>query len=69
MQRYSQMIREEMGDQELEGNPEKYSLDGWSVSAQRGWTRDDETEWPEAAAWIKEQHARLQAILASFSDA
>ena len=64
MQRYSRMIREQMGDQELGGHPEKYSVDGWSVSVQRGWTRDDEAEWPEAAQWIKEQHARLQAILA-----
>ena len=64
MQRYSRMIREQMGDQELGGHPEKYSVDGWSVSVQRGWTRDDEAEWPEAAQWIKEQHASLQAILA-----
>ena len=49
MQRYSRMIREHMGDQELGGNPGRYSVDGWSVSVQRGWTRDDETEWPEAA--------------------
>ena len=68
MQRYSRMIREQMGDQELGGNPERYSVDGWSVSVQRGWTRDDETEWPEAAQWIKEQHARLQAILAGSLD-
>ena len=68
MQRYSRMIREQMGDQELGGNPERYSVDGWSVSVQRGWTRDDETEWPEAAQWIKEQHARLQAILAGSYD-
>ena len=68
MQRYSRMIREHMGDQELGGNPGRYSVDGWSVSVQRGWTRNDETEWPEAAQWIKEQHARLQAILAGSLD-
>ena len=68
MQRHSRMIREHMGDQELGGNPGRYSVDGWSVSVQRGWTRDDETEWPEAAQWIKEQHARLQAILAGSLD-
>ena len=68
MQRYSRMIREHMGDQELGGNPGRYSVDGWSVSVQRGWTRDDKTEWPEAAQWIKEQHARLQAILAGSLD-
>ena len=68
MQRYSHMIREQMGDQELGGNPEKYSVDGWSVSVQRAWLRDDESEWPDAAQWIKEQHARLRAILESFVD-
>ena len=64
MQRYSRIIREQMGDQELGGNSERYSVDGWSVTVQRNWTRDDETEWPEAALWITEQHARLKAILA-----
>ena len=68
MQRCSRMIREQMSDQELGGNPERDSAAGWSVSVQRGWTRDDETEWPEAAQWVKEQHARLQAILAGFFD-
>ena len=64
MQRYSRKIREQLGDQELGVNPERYSVDGWSVIVQRSWTRDDESEWPEIAQWIKEQHARLQAILA-----
>ena len=28
------------------------------MNVQRPWTRDDETEWPEAAQWIKEQLQR-----------
>ena len=64
MRHYSWMIREQMGDQELEANAEKNSADGRTVSVQRRWTRDDEDEWPGAARWIKEQHDRLCAILA-----
>ena len=53
-----------MGDQELGENLEKNSENGMTVSVRRRWTRDDESEWPEAADWIKEQHDRLRAILA-----
>ena len=63
MRRYSWVIRDQMGDQELGGNLESSSLDGTTVVIQRGWTRDDEAEWPEAAQWIKEQYERLRAIL------
>ncbi len=64
MRRYSWMIRDQMGDQELGENMEKNSADGMTVCVQRRWTRDDQDEWPEAAEWIKEQHERLRAILA-----
>ena len=63
MRQYSWMIRDQMGDQEIGGNLEKYSSDGTTVYVRRRWTRDDEGEWPEAAEWIQEQHERLRAIL------
>ena len=65
MRRYSRMIRDRMGDQELEGNPEKNGASGSTVRVRRHWTLDDEDEWPEAAQWLKEQCDRLQAILTS----
>ena len=64
MRHYSWTIREQMGDQELGANLEKNSEDGTTVTVQRGWARDDQDEWPEAARWIIEQHERLRAILA-----
>ena len=64
MRHYSWMIREKMGDQELEGNLEKTSAEGRTLSVRRRWTRDDEDEWPEAPRWIKEQHERLRVTLA-----
>lgn len=63
MQRYSRTIRTEMSDQELGGNLEKNSAAGNSISVQRRWIRDDDSEWPDTAHWIKEQHDRLKAIL------
>ena len=63
MRQYSWAIRDQMGDQELEGNLEKNSVDGLTLSIQRSWTRDDEAAWPEAALWIKEQYERLRVIL------
>ena len=63
VQGYSWTIRAEMSDQELGGNMEKNSANGNSITVQRRWVRDDESEWPEAAQWIKEQHDRLKAIL------
>ena len=64
MRHYSWTIPEQMGDQELGANLEKNSEDGTTVTVQRGWARDDQDEWPEAARWIIEQHERLRAILA-----
>ena len=64
MQDYSWLIREQMGDLELEANLEKSSAEGRSVSVQRRWVLDDGDEWMEAAQWIMEQHERLRAILA-----
>ena len=62
VQRYSWAIRTEMSDQELGENLEGESSKGRSVAVRRHWTGDDESEWPEAAQWIKEQHDRLKAI-------
>ena len=67
MGRYSRMIREQMGDQEVSGNLEKDSNNGISVSVQRRWTRDDEGEWPEASEWLKEQYERMCEVVADTS--
>lgn len=64
MQRYSRMIANQMADQETVGNPADESRQGRSVSIERLWTFEDEDEWPEAAEWLREQHQRLQTILA-----
>ena len=64
VQGYSWAIRTEMSDQELGENLEGESMKGRSVTVRRRWTGDDESEWPEVAQWIKEQHDRLKAILA-----
>ena len=63
VQGYSRAIRTEMSDQELGENLEGESMKGRSVTVRRHWTGDDESEWPEVAQWIKEQHDRLKAIL------
>ena len=62
MRRYSRMIGEQMGDQELAANPEKHVKEGRTVPVQRRWSRDDEDEWPEAAQWIVEQCDRLRIL-------
>ena len=63
MRQYSWMIRDQMGDQEIGGNLEKYSSQGTTVYVRRRWARDDEAGWPEAGQWIGEQHERLRTIL------
>lgn len=63
MRQYSWMVRDQMGDQEIGGNLEKYSSQGTTVYVRRRWARDDEAGWPEAAQWIEEQHERLRTIL------
>ena len=60
-------IREEMGDQVLGGNLEKTSAEGTTITVQTEWNRDDDSDWPEAAQWIKEQFERLRAILSKLS--
>ena len=62
-QTYSWSIRSEMSDQQLGGSLEKNSEAGNSITVQKRWVQEDESEWPEAAQWIKEQHDRLKAIL------
>ena len=64
MKAYSRMIRRQMGDQMLYGDADKAGLKGTSVFVRRGWTRDNEDEWPEAAEWLVDQSVRLQALLA-----
>ena len=57
----SRMIRDQMNDQELSDDP-KRSEEGLTASVQRSWTRDDDSEWAEAARWIRDQHDRLRVI-------
>lgn len=68
MRRCSWMIRERMDDQQLGGNIEGNSANGWTITVQRPWIRDDENEWPDAALWIREQCERLHAIAADQLD-
>lgn len=63
MRHYSFIIQQNMSDQILGENLEKNANEGWTISVQRQWIRDDEDEWLEAALWIKEQQERLAAIL------
>ena len=63
MRKYSWMILEQMGDQEVGNNVEKNSAHGLSVAVQRRWTHDNEDEWPEAAEWLMDQCGRLRALL------
>ena len=62
MLQYSRTIREQMGDQEFDGNEQSRSKKGRSVTVWRAWDRDDQDGWLEAARWIKDQAERLQAI-------
>ena len=64
MRRCSWKIRERMSDQQLGGTLEANSANGWTIAVQRPWVRDDESDWPEAALWIREQCERLHAIAA-----
>ena len=64
MRQYSWMIRDQMDDQQLGENLEKNTAGGIAITVQKRWTRDDESEWPEAAQWIKEQFERLRVIVA-----
>lgn len=63
MRHYSFIIKQYMSDQILGENFEKNASEGWTISVQRQWIRDDEDEWLEAALWIKEQQERLAEIL------
>lgn len=63
MRRYSQMMQDRMGDQNLGNNIEKSSADGATIAVRKSWTRDDEDEWPEVARWIADQVERLRVIL------
>ena len=65
MRRYSRRIREQMSDQVLGESLESESDEGRTVAVIRPWTREDESEWPEAAQWIMEQCERLQSIMAA----
>lgn len=64
---YSLLIQEEMGDQLLGSDNgrdvESYAKSGTSITVLKNWNRDDETQWGEAAEWVREQHHRLTEIV------
>lgn len=66
MLQYSRNIPELMGDQKFTGNEVSLSKKGRSISILRVWDSADESDWPEAAWWIKDQADRLQAIVETF---
>ena len=63
IRRYSWLIRDEMGDQQLGDNLDRNSENGMTIAVQRPWLRDDEEEWPYAARWISEQCERPHTII------
>ena len=63
MCRYSWMIRERMGDQQLGDNLDRNSANGMTITVKRPWVRDDEDDWLDAVHWIREQCERLHAIV------
>ena len=63
MREISWMIQDQMSDEILGNDLEKYSDEGRTISVERRWDRDDEEGWPEAAQWLKDQQVRLEAIL------
>lgn len=65
MRRLSSLIKSTMGDQQLVGDIEKRGDDGLSIKIQRPWTKDDETDWLDAALWIGEQFERLKRLIES----
>ena len=65
LQRYSHMIRDQMGDQELGSGAEKKSELGRSITVQKIWELDNDDGWPDAVDWITDQYSRLIAIAAS----
>ena len=63
MREVSWMMQDQMSDEILGNDLEKYSEEGRTISVERQWDRDDEEGWPDAAQWLKDQQVRLEAIL------
>ena len=68
MRRYSRMMQDRMGDQNLGNNIESSSANGATIAVRKSWIRDDEDEWPEVVRWIEDQIERLRTILAENLD-
>ena len=68
MRRYSWMMQDRMGDQNLGNNIESSSANGATIAVRKSWIRDDEDEWPEVVRWIEDQIERLRTILAENLD-
>ncbi len=66
MRRISQMICEQMADQQLSDDLEKEAENDRSIRVLRAWVRDNEDEWSEACLWIRDQYERLCLILKDF---
>ena len=63
MRRYSRLIEQEVGDQNLGNGLDQNACKGRSIFVQRDWTQDDEDEWGEVADWLAEQTNRLTGIV------
>ena len=62
MEEYSRLIRERLDDQQSLRDKKK-ERDGQSIGVQRLWARDDKTQWPQVAQWVKEQFDELRSII------
>ena len=62
MREISRSIRDHMVDQQLDGDVERRIEQGRSIAVVSQWARDDQTGWPDAAHWLKDQHDRLRVI-------
>lgn len=63
MRRYSRLIEQEMGDQDLGDGLDQNARRGRSIFVQRDWIQDDEDEWSEIADWLAEQTNRLTEMV------
>jgi len=63
MQEFSQRIRDELNDQAVENPMPESKAYVYSVCLVWYWTLRDESQWSEAAWWLKDQHDRLWEVV------
>ena len=62
MKEYSRLIQMNLADQQPFYGKNQES-EGRSIRVQKLWMRDDQTQWPHVAKWVKEQFVELQKII------